>query len=241
MIRLVVATLILAGPAWAQTLPVRAQLSPRQFTTISSELPGKIDRITVRDGDAFKRGDILVEMDCVLQRAQLEKARASLGAAEKTLAVNQRLAEMKSVGALEAQLSAAEVAKARADVSFMSATVSKCTVIAPFSGRVVERKAQSHQYITAGQPLLDILDDRSLDVEFLVPSSWVSWMAPGTGFTLAVDETARTYPAKVGRLGARVDPVSQSIKVIGEVTGGADDLRPGMSGVVTVTPPMARP
>lgn len=242
MRRLVLAALILAGPAWAQSAPpVRAQLSPRQFTTLSSELPGKIDRITVRDGDAFKKGDMLVEMDCVLQRAQLEKARASLGAAEKTLAVNQRLAEMKSVGALEAQLSAAEVAKARADVSFMSATVNKCTVAAPFAGRVAERKAQSHQYITAGQPLLDILDDRSLDVEFLVPSTWVAWMKPGTGFTLAVDETARTYSAKVSRLGARVDPVSQSIKVIGEVAGNADDLRPGMSGVVTVSPPTVSP
>ncbi|MBC7951386.1 MAG: efflux RND transporter periplasmic adaptor subunit [Rhodospirillaceae bacterium] len=157
----------LAGPAWAQSAPppMRAQLSPRQFTTLSSELPGKVDRITVRDGEAFKKGEMLVEMDCVLQRAQLEKARASLGAAEKTLAVNQRLAEMKSVGALEVQLSAAEVAKARADVSFMSATVAKCSVSAPFAGRVVERKAQSHQYIAAGQPLLDILDDRSLEIE----------------------------------------------------------------------------
>ena len=47
----------------------------------------------------------------------------------------------------------------------------------------------------------------------------------------------KTYPARVTRLGGRVDPVSQSIKVIGEITGDAPDLRAGMSGRATMTPP----
>ena len=39
----------------------------------------------------------------------------------------------------------------------------------------------------------------------------------------------------VTRLGARVDPVSQSIKVIGETTAQAPDLMAGMSGQVLMT------
>jgi hypothetical protein len=38
------------------------------------------------------------------------------------------------------------------------------------------------------------------------------------------------------RRGGRVDPVSQSIKVIGEITGDAPELMAGMSGRATITP-----
>jgi hypothetical protein len=70
-----------------------------------------------------------------------------------------------------------------------------------------------------GQALLDILDDSALELEFLVPSRWLSWLQQGTEFQVRIDETGKTYPAKVQRLAARVDPVSQSIKVNAAIHG----------------------
>ena len=49
---------------------------------------------------------------------------------------------------------------------------------------------------------------------------------------MRIEETEKSYPAKVTRLGGRVDPVSQSIRVIGEITGKAPELMAGMSGRV---------
>jgi multidrug efflux pump subunit AcrA (membrane-fusion protein) len=49
--------------------------------------------------------------------------------------------------------------------------------------------------------------------------------------------TDKTYPARTTRLSGRVDPVSQSIKVIGEITVDAPELMAGMSGRATMTPP----
>jgi hypothetical protein len=45
-----------------------------------------------------------------------------------------------------------------------------------------------------------------------------------------VDETGKTYGAQVSRLGARVDPVSQSIKVTAVIEGRPAELMAGMSG-----------
>jgi membrane fusion protein, multidrug efflux system len=80
----------------------------------------------------------------------------------------------------------------------------------------------------------------ALEVELIAPSrwlSWLSWLKPGYAFQIAVGETEKTYSAKITRLGGRVDPVSQSIKVIGEITGNAPELMAGMSGRATLTPP----
>lgn len=219
------------------TPEIRAQLTPRQFTTLSSELAARIDRVTTRVGQRFKTGDVLVEFDCDLQKSQLARARAVLVQAEKTYAINTRLQQLKSIGQLELEISGAEVQKAKADVTAAQATVSKCSIAAPFAGVTVEQKAREFQYATPGQPLLEILDDNVLEIELIAPSRWLGWLKPGTSFDIHIDETGRTYRARVDRLGGRVDPVSQSVKVIGQISGSAEGLMAGMSGRALLAPP----
>jgi len=55
-----------------------------------------------------------------------------------------------------------------------------------------------------------------------------------------IDETRKTYPARFVRIGARVDAVSQSIKVVAAIDGQYPELMAGMSGKVQVTPPAER-
>ena len=56
---------------------------------------------------------------------------------------------------------------------------------------------------------------------------------------IRIDETGKTYPAKVQRIGARVDPVSQSIKLTAAIDGRFPDLIAGMSGRVALSAPTA--
>jgi membrane fusion protein, multidrug efflux system len=216
---------------------IRAQLTPRQYTTLSSEMAGRIDRINTRLGEHFKKGDTLVIFDCVIQRAQVAHAQAVAVQAEKTFAINQRLVQLKSIGQLELDVSAAEVQKTKADLASANAVASKCSIEAPFNGVTVDQKAREFQFATPSQPLLDILDDRSLEVELIAPSRWLSWMKPDYPFELHVDETGKIYPAKIMRIGGRVDPVSQSIKVVGEITTDAPELTAGMSGRAIIAAP----
>lgn len=216
---------------------LRAQLSPRDFTTLAAEIGAKVEKIVVREGDRFQKGDPLVTFDCSIQRAQMAEARAELDAAAKTNAVNKRLLQLQTIGKLEADVGEANTEKARAKLAATQAVVSKCTVTAPFSGRVVEQKVRSQQFVQPGQALLDILDDSVLELELVVPSKWLVWLKPGTAFQVAIDETGKTYPVKMIRLGARIDPVSQSVKVVGAIGGHYPELAAGMSGKVLLSPP----
>ncbi|MET0383583.1 MAG: efflux RND transporter periplasmic adaptor subunit [Burkholderiaceae bacterium] len=216
---------------------IRAQLTPRRYTTLAAEIGAKVSRIPVAEGARFRAGETLVSLDCALQQAQLNKARAALEAADKTGAANRRLNELGSVGKVELEVSESEIAKARADVSVFGSMLSKCTVTAPYGGRVAEQKVREQQYVQPGQPLLEILDDSALELEFIVPSKWLAWIKPNQGFQVAIDETGKAYPAKVQRIGARVDPVSQSIKLSAVIDGKFAELMAGMSGKVLMAPP----
>jgi len=216
---------------------IRAQLSPRRFTTIAAEIGGRISRIGVTEGGRFKAGQVLVSLDCAMQQAQLQKAKAVLQAAEKTYHANVRLEELHSVGKVELDVSESEVAKARAEVASTNVVLSKCAIGAPFSGRVAEQKAREQQYVQPGQPLLEIIDDSVLELEFIVPSRWLAWLKAGAAFQVRIDETGKSYPARVQRIGARVDPVSQSVKLSAAIDGKFPELISGMSGRVELAPP----
>lgn len=219
---------------------IRAQLMPRRYTTIASEIGAKISSLPVGEGEAFRAGQTLVAFDCVVQQAQLQKARAELEAADQTYQSNRKLAELNSVGQLELEISRAGASRAKAEVATQEALLSKCTVTAPFAGRVADQRAREQQFVQPGQPLLDILDDSVLELEFIVPSAWLGWLRVGGEFRVVIDETGKTYPARLTRLGARVDPVSQSFKVAAAISGQFPELMAGMSGRVDITPPAGR-
>lgn len=212
---------------------VRGQVVARQFTTLSTEIAGKIVSISVKDGDRFSSGNALIELDCAVQQAQLDEAVAALRAASATRQVNQRLRQLNSAADLEIELALAEEAKAQARVNATRAILSKCKIDAPFSGKVAELKVQPLQYVQPGQPVLEVIDDGGFEVEFLAPSSWLKWLKRDLAFNIEIDETRRSYAALVARIGGRVDAISETVKVYGIILQPDPDLVPGMSGSVT--------
>ncbi|UXY15305.1 efflux RND transporter periplasmic adaptor subunit [Chitiniphilus purpureus] len=209
---------------------IRTQLAARESVVVASELNAKIARLPWKEGDAFRAGQALVSFDCSLFQAQLRKADAGAEAARKLLEVNTRLAELNSVGKLEVEQAQAKVKESAAEAAYMRATVSRCTIPAPFSGRVAKRLANAHEFVTPGKPLLEIVDVSALEVQMIIPSRWLARIKPGTRFTVEVDELGQSYPAVVSRIGARIDPVSQSISLTGRIEGQHPALLPGMSG-----------
>ncbi|MBP2292735.1 efflux RND transporter periplasmic adaptor subunit [Azospirillum rugosum] len=216
---------------------IRAQVTARVATTLSSPMAGRIRDLSIEDGDRFKQGEVLVRFDCAVQEGQHARAVAVLEKNRQLQEVNERLRKLGSVSVKEMNVSHADVATAAAEAGITRAMVDRCTVTAPFAGRVAGVSVKRYQFIGEGQPMLDILDDKQLELEAIIPSRWLAWLGVGTGFQVEVDETGKTYQAKVSRLSGRVDPVSQSVKIYASITGASGDLLPGMSGRALISPP----
>ena len=219
-----------------EPLHVRAQLQPLVYTTLSSEIPARIQKLPLHEGQAFKKGQLLVKLDCSLQEAQLLKAKASKEATERTYNANKGLFKLDAIGKIELENSFSESEKARGEFIYMTTTVSKCNIFAPFDGKVAEQKAREEQYIQPGQALLDILDAKEMELEFLIPSKWLAWLSEESAISIHVDETNRDYPAKILRIGAKTDAISQSVKVTA-IIANFPELSPGMSGEVKFNMP----
>jgi len=216
---------------------IRAQLKAVQYATLAAELGARIKRLPVKEGGRFAQDDVLVELDCSVQEAQKIKAQAELDGASHTLRANEQMRALKSVGALEVSLAKSARDRAATELKSLQAQLEKCIIKAPFAGVMGDRRVQQFEYIQAGQPVLEIFDDSMFEVEFLTPSRWISWLKPGLNFELEIDELKIKIPVTIARVGARIDPVSQSLKVTGQIKNPSRDLKPGMSGQALLKQP----
>ncbi|MGV1045200.1 efflux RND transporter periplasmic adaptor subunit [Limnohabitans sp.] len=229
--------MLICSAAVAQNMgaaDIRAQLVPQRFTTLSAELGVKIAHIHVREGERFKAGQALVSFDCSLQEAQLEKAKAQVFAAQSTFEGNQRLVKFNAIGDVELRNSEAELLKARADQSYLQATVNKCEIAAPYGGRAGEWRAREQQFVQPGQPILEIVDDSQLELEFILPTVAVVNMRAAAKFRVLIEDSKKSYSARFVRAGAKADPVSQTTKVIAVLEGYHPELMAGMSGRIFI-------
>lgn len=222
---------------------LRAQLVAVRQAVIASELAGKISNLPVREGQTFRQGDVLVSYDCALNRARLERATQAEGAARKKRDVAEQLDKLGSISHGDLEQARAAVSVAQAESGIEKVMVKRCAVTAPFSGRVGETYVRAAEHVAEGKELLSIYDDSAFEVQTIVSSRALAWLKPGSPMQVTVDETGQTYTATVIRIAGTVDPVSQTVKVIGRIDNDKGNrarggtLLPGMGGTVQLQAP----
>lgn len=215
----------------AATESVRVLVLPAGETILASPVPGRIAQLHVGLGVPFKQGALLVSMDCDEPRARLAMSNADQAAATDQYEAKLRMQGLEQASDVEVALAASAVAKAKAQVSLYQFQISQCSIRAPWAGRTAKLHVRSHMTVSAGQPLLDLVRSGLLLMKLNVPSRWISTLKMGHVFDVTIDETGRTYQAKVHRINGRVDPVSQTIELEASMMKSHPDLLPGMSGV----------
>jgi RND family efflux transporter MFP subunit len=200
-----------------------------QQATITTDLVARASSVGFREGQRFNKGDILIAFDCRRQMSELAAATAQ----QKEMEVAYQSAlilEKRNAGSRQdTEVSRARVDRASAEADGMRAKIDQCEIKAPYDGRVVDLQIQAHEMPIAGKPIISIVADGDAEIELVVPSSWLIWIRAGADFAFFVDETRRSYPAKIVRVGAAVDAVSQTIKIYGSFVS-APEVLPGMSG-----------
>ena len=226
-----------AAPAKAAGFEVAALIVAGEETTLSSQMGGRIRQVKVGLGDRVKKGARLLDFDCSEQKAQFDSAEAEYRAARETHLARLRLQALGAAGELEVTVAAASADKARGQMQVRRSQLAYCGVNAPFAGAVARVRVKGAESVNLGQPLIDMVNPASLKAQMFVPASWVAWLRTGTPLTINVPETGQSFKAKVSKLNARVDGVSQQLELEARIEKGASRLLPGMVGAAVFEQP----
>ena len=210
---------------------VRVLLLADRETTLSSPVTATIKQLYVSIGKSFSEGQTLVAFECDEPAARLGMAKAELSGAVESHEAKIRMQGLEQASDVEVALAASAAARARAQVALQNAQVAQCTIKAPWAGRVAKVHVRTKMSVTPSQPMVDIVKSGPLRIKLNVPSRMISKVKAGSLFDVSIDETGKSYQARVVALNSRVDPVSQTIEIESVIVKNYDDLLPGMSGV----------
>lgn len=233
-----------AGPgntarAEASVGQVRGLVRPVHQSSIANDLGVRVERLNVREAQPFKAGDVLLSFDCERLEAEHAAADATFREMQLTLDSNLYLDARGAVGKLDVEVSRARADKAGAEARALKARLKQCKLVAPFDGRVVELTINEHEIPAPGKPFITLVDETKYEIDLIVPSSYLRHLQTGGTFTYRVDETGRDYEAQILRIGAAVDPVSQTVKIIAAFIKPDAHLLSGMSGTALIAVPEA--
>ena len=204
-------------------------LKGSESLVLKSELAGRIAAIAFTDGARVKKGDLLIEFDASIQRAQFNQTKAERDLAAARLKRTQDLFDKKflSAASLDDAKASADIAEAK--LALAKATLDKMSVRAPFDGVVGLRQMSVGDYIREGTDLVNLEDVSRLRADFRVPEQFSSRLRPQQTVRLSSDAfPGATFPAKVTAVDAAVDVSGRSLLVRAELSDDRQRLKPGM-------------
>jgi RND family efflux transporter MFP subunit len=230
-----------------QELQVVGAVMSKTLAQVSSQVPGRVDRIWVEAGSRVQPGDPLVSLAAAEYQARVSQAQAAAAGAWAQLtqvAANYRryqfllkegAASPQEFEAMEARYKGARAALAQAEAQLKeAATLKGYTVVqAPKAGVVAERRVAVGDLAQPGQALVSLYNPKELQVEAEVNDAYRQ--AVKVGLTARVSVPAAGWRAELPL--EEVFPISQAGSRTFKVRTAmiADQgLTPGMFAVLTL-------
>lgn len=205
-------------------------LRSRQSVTLRPEVAGRIVQIAVPDGARVRKGQLLVQMDDTLQKAELSQAQAQLSIARANLKRNEELVAQAFVAQRVLDESRAALQVAEAQVSLAQARLARMRVVAPFDGAVGLININLGEYVKDGADLINLEDTSQLTVDFRLPERYQGLVAAGQPVQVQLDALpGQSFQARIQAVDPLLDANGRSIAVRAVLPSTAGkDLRPGM-------------
>jgi len=203
---------------------------PNEDVKVSALIAGRVNAVTVAEGDAVREGQVVARIDTRTiqdqQRqatatkqqatAQLENARLNLqrdeqlftrGIAAGKEVEDARMAVAQAQGALD---------QADATLNTVGLQIERAEVRSPVSGHVVKRMVSVGEQVdgTAAQPIVEIANLERVELGANVPADQLAEIATGAQVTVRTDAYAdRTFDGRIIAIAPAVDPATNTTLV----------------------------
>lgn len=210
-------------------------LRSRQSVVLRPEVSGRIMQLNFRDGVRVRKGQLLVQLDDELQRAQVQQSEAELSIAQANHKRNQELAAQNFISQRSVDESAANLQVARAKLALARANAARLRIVAPFDGITGIRTVNVGDYLKDGADVVNIEDMDAVFVDFRLPERFQSRIRRGQQVSVELDALpGRKYSAVIQAIDPLIDSNGRSVGVRGCIDNRQLQLRPGMFARINV-------
>jgi membrane fusion protein (multidrug efflux system) len=239
--------------AWEGNIAAVGSVASDKGVAVSNDAPGIVTRIAFESGAVVKQGQVLVELDTSVERAQLASAISRRELAITTRDRTKMLAEKGAISPAQLDNDDSQMKTSKTDVEAIQAQIAKKTIRAPFSGRLGIRNVNLGQYLNPGTAVTVLETIDAVHVDFTVPQQRLAELTTGMPVRITLEgggadgrgaQSAERPESSLGGVGGRspltvidgkigaidpaIDSATRTIKVRADVANVAERLRPGM-------------
>jgi RND family efflux transporter MFP subunit len=202
---------------------------------LSFKFGGKIRALRFDDNERVKKGAILAELDTVELLAQSEKARESLKKAERDLGRMEKLHSQNIIALSSSQNARSTAVLASAELKMVEDRLKHARILAPFTGRIREKRAEALEVVGAGVPVAVLTRMDPIVVEITVADHDLEKVKPGLEVSVHVDTCPdKAFKGHIRSLDTSADPLSRAFSVEIQVPNPDESLHPGQIARVTL-------
>jgi membrane fusion protein, multidrug efflux system len=189
-------------------------LRSKQNVMLRPEVSGRVQSLGFTDGGRVRRGDVIMQLEDGLQRAEVRQAEAQMSIARANFKRNQELVAQNFVAQRVLDESAANVQVAEAQVSLACARWDRMRVVAPFDGTVGIRNVNLGDYVKDGADLVNLEDLTSMFVDFRMPERFIGKIRRDQAIEMQLDAMpGRQFKAKIEAIDPQLDANGRSVLV----------------------------
>ena len=215
-----------------QGLPLTGTLKAVNSATLKARVAGELQTLTVREGDSVKAGQVLARIEATEMQARLRQAQDQADAAKAQVDValrqhdnNRALVDQGFISKTALDTSQANLNAARANhqaalaaVDVARKTLADTVLVAPISGLISQRLAQSGEHVPVDGKIVEIVDLSRIELEAAVSASDAAQVRIGQGAQLQIEGSTDVVQARVVRINPSTQAGSRNVLVYLAVT-----------------------
>jgi len=214
---------------------ITGAVQPERRADLRAEVGTLVLQVLKDNGEAVRKGDLLVRLDDTAIRDSLSSAEESLRAAKQSLDQTERqfqrlktlqaqgMSSMQALEDAEQRRNNAQSELVAADARLASArqTRQRTEVRAPFDGLVSDRKISAGDTVQVGRELIKVIDPASMRFEGQVSADRLGEVKPGQAVQFRINgQDPAVFTGKVRRVDAAADATTRQLAVLVDFTGG---------------------
>lgn len=220
---------------WDNTLAAIGTVQAVNGVDITTEVAGLVHEIYFASGQSVDEGDVLIQLDDQVERANLKSFKAQQRLAKINYDRDARLLLSNSISKTNFDKGEATLHDMQAQVESTEATIAQKKIKAPFSGRLGIRQINVGEFINRGDDIVTLQALDELLIDFRVPEQYFPKLFVGQPLRFTVPAFGgRVFSATLSSINAKVDETTRNIQVQGSFSNVDQSIVPGMFANVTV-------
>ena len=171
--------IVAEGENIKREITVPGTIIPFEHVEIYSEVSGRLIKINFKEGEEVKKGQVLIEVDTDINKAELNQLNVELAFAKKEEERKKKLHENQAGTFEEFEQAQSRVKTLEARINLLNVQIDKGLIRAPFTGYIGLRQVSEGAYITPSTLITTLAQHDKVKIDFSVAQRYANLVEKG--------------------------------------------------------------